>query len=473
MDALTTRKKVWIQTFGCQLNENDSDKIYRVLGRLDYSATRDPAEADLIVLNTCSIREKAEQKVFSLLGRLKVHKQQRPQTLIAVAGCMAQLLGESIRRRAPYVDLVFGTYTIHKLPEMLREIENSRDSAGSGVVAAAELNQADFDFLPLQPEDLLHPGRSRNLVVENVTVQNGCNKNCSYCIVPKVRGREISRDRQEILAEIRLLVSRGVREVTLLGQTVNSYGRKTEYDFADLLEDVNAIKGLQRIRFTTSHPRDLNEKLMLAMANCDKVCEHLHLPLQSGSDTVLKKMYRGHTFNDYLQKIRRLRELVPGISVSTDIIVAFPNESDQDFAETLEALRRVRFDSIFSFIYSPRPYTRAATWSGQIANTVAKQRLYQLQELQAAITRDYLHKDLNKIVEVLVETSNKSPAGLPTIKHGRCLTGRTRNNRIVHFDGCESLIGSLVNLRIDRVLAHSMQGQPVNQEGHKRRQYVH
>ena len=453
-----TRRKVWIQTFGCQMNENDTEKMYRILSKLDYIPTNTFEDADLILLNTCSIREKPEQKVFSSLGRIRKRKQMNPEVMIGVAGCMAQLMGEKITERAPYVDLVLGTYNIHKLPEMIAEVtEKRRLGEMSQSVRAGKMVAEDFDFLPIAADDLHRQTSDANNVTRHVTIQNGCNKNCSYCIVPTVRGRELSREADEIISEIKLLVASGVKEVMLVGQTVNSYGKGTATPFPKLLELVDNISGLERIRFVTSHPRDLNRELMRAMADLPKVCESLHLPLQSGSDRVLRQMYRGYTVEKYIEKVAALRETVPNIALSSDVIVAFPGETEDEFAMTLKALERICFDSVYSFVYSPRPFTVAGAMENQIAAEIGKERLQRLQTLQNQITSRYLHNELNQTHEVLVEAAASNHFA-NTGKPGRALRGRTRTNRIVHFDGSRDLVGQLVNVKIDRICSHSLQG---------------
>ena len=452
MRSLPLVKQVWIQTFGCQMNVNDSEKMFRLLAPMGYRPAEGPDGADLLLLNTCSIREKPEQKVFSSLGRLKRYKQERPEVMIGVAGCMAQLMGEKIQKRAPYVDLVFGTYAIQRLPKMIRELEEKRGQRDR-LVDAGAFDANDFDFLPLQEGDLLTRDPEPGAVARHLTIQNGCNKNCAYCIVPTVRGREISRPVDEIMTEARMLVEHGIREITLVGQTVNSYGKSSNCDFSDLLYKLNEISDLKRLRFVTSHPRDLNEKLMQAMAECDKVCEHLHLPLQSGSDRVLKRMFRGHTFDTYAEKIAKLREYVPNIALSSDFIVAFPGETEVDFQETLAAIETIQYDSSFSFIYSPRPFTKAADWPDQIDADVASDRLQRLQALQNRIAAEKLAHFAERRVEVLVEG---------VAKDGDRLMGRTRCHRIVNFDGPANLKGQLIHVLITKVGSHSLSGTLVH-----------
>ena len=344
-------KKLYLQTYGCQMNQYDSERIAQVMSRVDYERTDCIETADLVLLNTCSVRDKAEQKVYSALGRWKELKEQRENVIIGVGGCVAQQEGANLLRRVPHLDLVFGTHNIHKLPEMVERVQASR----SRPVEIA------FYRNPSYMED--SDGR---IQVEGakafVTIMQGCNKVCSFCIVPHVRGREVSRPSASIIAEIESLVRRGVKEVMLLGQNVNSYGKTQsgELSFAELLSRVNAVEGLQRIRFTTSHPQDLSPELIEAFATLDKLCEHLHLPVQSGADSVLLRMRRGYTRDEYLARMERLRKRCPNVALSTDIIVGFPEETDAEFADTLEMLKQVEYDEIFSFVYSPRPQTVSA-----------------------------------------------------------------------------------------------------------------
>src|SRR5512139_579642 len=371
-------KKLYIQTYGCQMNQYDSEKIAQVLARKDYIQTDRIDNADVILLNTCSVRDKAEQKVYSALGSWKEFKDYRAGVIIGVGGCVAQQEGENLLKRVPHLDLVFGTHNIHKLPEMIEQVENSR----------ARPVETAFFRDPAYMDD----GELRTQVdgvKAFVTIMQGCNKVCSFCIVPHVRGREVSRPSDKILAEIDSLARHGVREVMLLGQNVNSYGKLMpgELSFADLLARVDKIEGLRRIRFTTSHPQDLSPELIEDFATLRKLCEHLHLPVQSGSDSVLTRMRRGYTMAEYLDRLHRLRARCPNVALSTDIIVGFPGETDAEFEQTLELLREVEYDDIYSFHYSPRPQTVSAKiYPDDVPDDVKKDRLKKVQTLQREIS---------------------------------------------------------------------------------------
>src|SRR6476660_8292039 len=371
-------KKIYVQTYGCQMNQYDTERILRVRARRGYEQTDAIDSADLIVLNTCSVREKAEQKVYSALGSWREFKQDRDGVVIGVGGCVAQQEGDNLLKRVPHLDLVFGTHNIHKLPELIDQVEASR----------ARPVEVTFYRDPAYMEDL--DGRTQvHGRKAFVTIMQGCNKVCSFCIVPHVRGREVSRPSGKIIAEVESLVAQGVKEIMLLGQNVNSYGKLSpgEIGFADLLCRVDAIQGIERIRFTTSHPQDLSPQLVEAFATCEHLCEHLHLPVQSGSDAVLARMRRGYTIGGYLERIQRLRDRCPEVALSTDIIVGFPGETDNEFEQTLELLQSVEYDEIFSFMYSPRPQTVSAKiYEDDIPEDVKKERLRRVQMLQQGIS---------------------------------------------------------------------------------------
>ena len=441
-------KKLYLQTYGCQMNQYDSERVAQVLGRMDYERTEQIDTADLILLNTCSVRDKAEQKVYSALGRWKELKDRRESVIIGVGGCVAQQEGANLLRRMPHVDLVFGTHNIHKLPQMVEQVQRSQSRP---VEIAFYRDPSYMD----DPE-----GRSR---VEGakafVTIMQGCNKVCSFCIVPYVRGREVSRPSAKILAEIESLARHGVKEVMLLGQNVNSYGKTSpgELSFAELLGRVNAIEGLQRIRFTTSHPQDLSPELIEAFATLDKLCEHLHLPVQSGSDSVLTRMRRGYTRNEYLTRIDRLRQRCPKVALSTDIIVGFPGETDVEFANTLEMLRQVEYDEIFSFMYSPRTQTVSAKmYDDDVVDEIKKDRLQEVLRLQKEISLKKNRHGIGNVEEVLVD-------GRSRLKNGQVM-GRTRTNRIVNLTGEETLVGSLLPVRIIGATANSLIGEVITAE---------
>jgi len=425
-------KSFYIETFGCQMNVHDSEKMSGMLKMEGYHETNDPGNADIIVLNTCSIREKAEQKFFSRLGRLKLLKRKRSDLKIAVAGCIAQQQGGKIFQRSPYVDLVVGPQNIHLLAELGRN--------GLRTTACHENPQiADFDYV----------ADRKDRVKALVTIMYGCNNYCSYCVVPYTRGREQSRPKEKILVEIRALASKGFKEVTLLGQNVNSY--RGEVEFPELLRQINEIEGLERIRFVTSHPKDLSDDLIAAIRDLDKVCEHIHLPLQSGSSEILRMMNRRYTYEDYMQKISHLRREIPSIAITTDIIAGFPQEKEADHAMTLRALREVAFDGIFAFNYSPRPGTAAAKFTGQVEEETKSRRLAEIIDLQNLITDEKQKIMENSIQEVLIDSA--------TDDRQQILSGRTRTNKIVNIPGTSPVpISDIVSVRIVKANRHSLIG---------------
>jgi len=436
-------KKLYIQTYGCQMNQYDSERIAQVMSRVGYLQTDRIDAADLILLNSCSVRDKAEQKVYSALGSWKEFKDYRDGVIIGVGGCVAQQEGENLLKRVPHLDLVFGTHNIQKLPEMVAQVETSR----------ARPLEISFYRDPAYMES--DDGRPQVQGVKAfVTIMQGCNKVCSFCIVPHVRGREVSRPSGKVIAEIESLVAQGVIEVMLLGQNVNSYGKLThgEISFARLLGRVDAIEGLKRIRFTTSHPQDLSPELIEAFATLDNLCEHLHLPVQSGSDTVLGRMRRGYTRQEYLDRIQRLRQRCPEVALSTDIIVGFPGETDEEFDATLELLERVGYDEIYSFMYSPRPQTVSAKiYEDDVSGHVKKERLTKVQKFQREISLAKNRRRIGAIEEILVDGSSK-------LKNGQIM-GRTRNNRIVNVTGSENVVGQLLPIRITGATANSLLGE--------------
>ncbi len=436
-------KKFYIQTYGCQMNQYDSERIAQVMSRAGYALTDRVDAADRILLNSCSVRDKAEQKVYSALGAWKEFKDCREGVIMGVGGCVAQQEGKNLLKRVPHLDLVFGTHNIHKLPQMIEQVQASR----------ARPVEISFYRDPSYMEDA-DPRTQVNGVKAFVTIMQGCNKVCSFCIVPHVRGREVSRPSANIIAEIESLVAQGVIEVLLLGQNVNSYGKLTpgELSFAELLGRVDSIKGLRRIRFTTSHPQDLSPELTEAFATLDHLCEHLHLPVQSGSDIVLGRMRRGYTRQEYLARIQRLRERCPEVALSTDIIVGFPGETDAEFDCTLELLEQVEYDEIFSFVYSPRPQTVSAKiYQDDIPEDVKKDRLTRVQKLQREISLKKNRQRIGELDEILVE-------GRSRLKNGQIM-GRTRNNRIVNVTGPENLLDQLVPVQITGATANSLLGE--------------
>jgi tRNA-2-methylthio-N6-dimethylallyladenosine synthase len=435
-------KKLYLQTYGCQMNQYDSERIAQVMGRANYTLTEEPANADLILLNTCSVRDKAEQKVYSALGSWREIKRQNSSVIIGVGGCVAQQEGDRLLKRVAHLDLVFGTHNIHKLPEMIEQVQ----SAHARPVEIAFYRDPSYME---DPDGRTHVQGAKAFV----TIMQGCNKVCSFCIVPHVRGREVSRPSEKILAEIKSLAVQGVREVMLLGQNVNSYGKTStgEIHFAKLLQRIDAIEGLSRIRFTTSHPQDLSAELIEAYATLDKLCEHLHLPVQSGSDSVLQRMRRGYTRSEYLDRLDRLRERRPEVALSTDIIVGFPGETDGDFERTLELLDQVEYDEIYSFMYSPRTQTVSAKlYNDDVPQEKKKERLKQVQDVQQEISLRKNKEKIGRIEEVLIDGGSRNKAQV---------MGRTRTNRIVNVMGHGNLIGEMVNARIIAATVNSLVGE--------------
>ena len=440
---------VFVHTFGCQMNVYDTERMYEALRTVDYEPTDDPARADLILLNTCSVREKAEDKAMSILGRYAMLRESNPDLLLGVGGCMATREREGLFARSKAIDLVFGPDNIADLPGLVRSASTRRDSKPSSVKM---MPRSRYSFPKAEaPRD----GR----VTAMVTVMKGCNKFCSFCIVPYTRGREVSKPPDEVVDEVRRLVAGGVPEVILLGQNVNSYGHDLEprTSFADVLALVNEVDGLERIRFTTSHPWDATEELARAFRDLDKVCPYLHLPLQSGSDRILKMMRRGHTVEAYEAQLARLRELCPSIALSTDIIVGFPGERVEDFEGTLAALERIRYDHIFSFKYSPRPGTAAARLTDDVPTAVKKTRLAEVMRVQAEITRERLAAYVGSVEEVLVE----GPSGRNGAPGFFQLGARTATNVVVNVDvpttrNPLSLIGRVVPARITSARVHTL-----------------
>ena len=439
-------KKLYVQTYGCQMNQHDSDRAVQLMARMDYTLTDRVEEADLILLNTCSVRDKAEQKVYSALGRWRELKEKKKDLIIGVGGCVAQQEGENLLRRVPHLDLVFGTHNIHRLAHMVQEVQ----LLGKRPVEVA------FYRDPSYMED--PEGRSEVQGVQAfVTIMQGCNKVCSFCIVPYVRGREISRPSEKIIREVQDLARGGVREVMLLGQNVNSYGKNSpgELTFSQLLDRINDIEGLERIRFTTSHPQDLSPELVEAYTKLEKLCEHLHLPVQSGSDTVLERMRRGYSRKEYTDRIHRLRDQCPDIALSTDIIVGFPAETDAEFEQTLEILRELEYDEIYAFAYSPRPQTVAVKiYPDDVPEEVKKERLGRVLNFQNEISLRKNKKKIGYIEEVLVEGPSK-------LRKGQIM-GRARNNRIVNFTGPECLSRQMAQVRITAASANSLLGELVS-----------
>jgi len=435
--------KVYIKTFGCQMNEYDSAKMADVLAQCEgLEQTADPEAADVILFNTCSVREKAQEKVFSDLGRIRHLKQRNPDLLIGVGGCVASQEGEKIVARAPFVDVVFGPQTLHRLPSMIAQ----RRSSGRA--------QVDVSFPEIEKFDHLPPPRIDG-VSAFVSIMEGCSKYCSFCVVPYTRGEEVSRRFEDVLTEIAGLTDQGVKEITLLGQNVNAYRGATEEgdvaDFAMLLEYLAEMPGLERIRYTTSHPKEFTQRLIDVYARVPQLVSHVHLPVQSGSDRVLAAMKRGYTRLEYKSSVRRLREVRPDISISSDFIVGFPGETEQDFEATLRLVDEIGFDHSFSFVYSPRPGTPAAALPDA---TPHEEKLARLQRLQTRLIEQgqaISERMVGSRQRILVENVSK--------KNRNELSGRTGNNRVVNFSGGARLIGEFVDVLITAALPHSLRGE--------------
>ena len=437
--------KLFLRTFGCQMNEYDSAKIADVLAeREGYESTDAPEDADLIVFNTCSVREKAQEKVFTDLGRVKHLKRARPGLMIAVGGCVASQEGGAIIDRAPYVDIVFGPQTLHRLPELMAR----RRTTGEP--------QVDVSFPEIEKFDAL-PAPRADGPAAYVSIMEGCSKYCSFCVVPYTRGEEVSRPFADVIAEIAMLAEQGVKEVTLLGQNVNAWRGEISgaedarrADFAELLRYVAEIDGIERIRYTTSHPREFTQRLIDAHAELEKLATHVHLPVQSGSDRVLAAMKRGYTTLEYRSIVRRLRKARPGISLSSDLIVGFPGETDSDFAATLKLVEEMGFDASFSFLYSPRPGTPAAELADATPREAKLERLQRLQQLLERQAHPISDTMVGSVQRILVEgLSKKNPLEL---------AGRTANNRVLNFPGSPRLVGSFVHARVTEVRPHSLRG---------------
>ncbi|MGA8179824.1 MAG: tRNA (N6-isopentenyl adenosine(37)-C2)-methylthiotransferase MiaB [Desulfobacterales bacterium] len=456
-------KYLYMNTIGCQMNVYDSEQIAKGLKRLHYEVTASLEKADLIIVNTCAIREKAEQKVFSFLGRLAGLKRKRPDLVIGVGGCVAQQEGAKILERLPHLDLVFGTHAINRLPAAVQTIVSKK-------CRIVDIQMADG----IKEPDFVANGCEAKHVTRFVTIMQGCDNYCTYCVVPYVRGRESSRRPENIVREIRRLVESGVREVTLLGQNVNSYGKKENLcTFVELLRRINDIDALLRIRFTTSHPKDLSQELILAFNELDKLCRHIHLPIQSGSNRILKMMNRKYTREIYLEKIDKLRNICPRIAITTDIIVGFPGETRTDFKETLELMKTVEFDALFAFQYSDRPNAAAVRLSGKISEEEKKERLQQVLDLQDYFTTRKNKALIGSIQTVLVEGLSKKQNRVNHSDKSQRLqwTGRTSTNKIVNFFknddehvSDEDMMGRLVNVNILKTFSHSLWGKTDSKE---------
>lgn len=426
-----SKKKYYSLAMGCQMNAHDSEKLEGMLDEMGYIKTEVETEADFVIYNTCCVRENAEQKVYGKLGWLKHYKKDRPDTVIALCGCMMQqdTVLKTLREKYRHVDIVFGTFNLYKLPELM----NTRMESGETVYDIWQEHEEIVEDLP----SIRHfPYKA------SVNIMFGCNNFCSYCIVPYVRGRERSRTPGDILAEVKKLAADGVKEIILLGQNVNSYGKSLDepVSFAKLLRMLNEVEGIERIRFMTSHPKDLSDELIEAMKDCNKVCKYLHLPVQAGSSEILRRMNRHYTKESYLETVRKVKEAMPEITLSTDIIVGFPGETEEDFQETLDVIRKVGYSTAYTFIYSKRTGTPAATMENQVSEDVIKDRFDRLLNVLNPIIHDLNEKMVGKIVMVLAEETSKNNEAV--------LTGRADNNALVHFEGNKDLIGQLVPVRI-------------------------
>jgi len=441
------QKKVFIKTFGCQMNEYDSDKMADVLNASEGLIKTDtPEDADIVLLNTCSVREKASEKVFSDLGRLRELKRKRPEMLIGVGGCVASQEGDAIIKRAPYVDVVFGPQTLHRLPQLL----DARRTSGK--------SQVDISFPEIEKFDHMPPAKVDGASAY-VSIMEGCSKYCSYCVVPYTRGEEVSRRFEDVLAEVAGLAAQGIKEISLLGQNVNAYRGVMEdgeiADFALLIEYVAEFPQIERIRFVTSHPKEFTQRLIDCYAKVPKLVNHLYLPAQHGSDRILSAMKRGYTAIEYKSVLRRLKKVRPDMSVSSDFIVGFPGETDEDFDALMKLIDDVGFDNSFSFIFSPRPGTPAANLED---DTPAELKLRRLQTLQAVIdanTKKYSNAMIGTVQRILVDG--------PSVKDPNELQGRTENNRVVNFPGGKELIGTLVNTVITESYNYSLRGELVEE----------
>ncbi len=439
------KRKLYIKTYGCQMNEYDSDKMADVLHACDDLSQADsPEEADIILFNTCSIREKAENKVFSDLGRVRELKQANPNLLIGVGGCVASQEGEAIVKRAPYVDLVFGPQTLHRLPQLIA----ARRETGKP--------QVDISFPEIEKFDHL-PAAQTTHGTAFVSVMEGCSKYCTFCVVPYTRGEEVSRPFADVMREVESLAEQGVGEITLLGQNVNAYQGETvegdTVDFAFLLQAVAALPKVQRLRYTTSHPREMTQRLINVYASTPKLAGHLHLPVQSGSDRILAAMKRGYTALEYKSVVRRLRAARPDISISSDFIVGFPGETEADFEATMKLIADVEFDASFSFVFSARPGTPAAEMADDTPEEVKLARLHRLQARINALEQRYSEAMVGTVQRVVVESVSRKNAGE--------LAGRTENNRVVNFVGSPGMLGRYVDVRITAVSNHTLRGEAV------------
>lgn len=432
----------FIETWGCQMNEEDSEKISGMLKNIGYMRSEERDTADIIIFNTCCVRENAELKVHGNLGMLRKLKEKNPDLIISVCGCMMQQKGmaEQIIKKYPYVDIIFGTHNAHKFPEYLNRVKME----GKSVIEIEDKEEGIVEGIPVDRE---------SAVKAFVTIMYGCNNFCTYCVVPYVRGRERSREPEAIENEIKDLISKGYKEITLLGQNVNSYGKglSREINFASLLRRIDKIEGLERVRFMTSHPKDLSMDVIKAVAECNKACEHIHLPLQSGSTKILKAMNRYYDRGQYLELVRNMKSIIPNVALTTDLIVGFPGETEEDFKETLEVVKEVEFDSAFTFIYSKRGGTPAERMEEQITDEVKHDRFNRLIEVVNEMCAKRNMEYEGKVVEVLVEDLSKNDENK--------VMGRTRTGKLVNFGGSKDDIGKLVNVKITKAHSFSLNGE--------------
>ena len=457
-----------IITFGCQMNEHDSEVISGMLTQRGYTeaASEDMRNTDIVIINTCSIRENADKRFFGTLGQLKKIKLANPNFTVCVCGCMMQQehITKKLRQSYPWVDVIFGTHNIHEFPDMLEEMFQRRSTGEDWTVNQIRSSREFRVDRVYRDSDRIVEGLPAKRLFGHksfVNIMYGCNNFCTYCIVPYTRGREKSRRPEDIIAEVKALAADGVKEVTLLGQNVNSYrgvsaDSGNEWDFADLIYALNEVEGLERIRFMTSHTKDLSDKLIAAFAECDKLCNYIHLPVQAGSSSVLRRMNRKYTREQYLELVRKLREAVPGIAISTDIIVGFPGETEEDFCETLSLAEEIQYDSAFTFLYSPRRGTPAADYENQIPEDVKHERFNRLVEVMNRGSKARNAAFVGRVCRVLVDGPDKKSSGI--------LNGRTEEFKLVDFEGPEELIGSMVDVEITASNTFSLQGRIVSEQ---------
>ncbi|NOH14965.1 tRNA (N6-isopentenyl adenosine(37)-C2)-methylthiotransferase MiaB [Clostridium cochlearium] len=441
---MNKKGEFYIETWGCQMNEEDSEKLSGMLKNIGYKNAEDKNQADIIIFNTCCVRENAELKVYGNLGILKGLKAKNPDLIIAVCGCMMQQEGmaEDIIKKYPFVDIIFGTHNSYKFPEYL----NRTKQEGKSIIEVWDKEEEIVEGIPVD---------RKSSTKAFVTIMYGCNNFCTYCIVPYVRGRERSREVSDIVKEIKELVKSGYKEITLLGQNVNSYGKDLDpkVSFAELLRIVNDIEGIERVRFMTSHPKDLTEDVIYAIKECDKLCNHIHLPVQSGSSRILKKMNRSYSREDYLKLVNKIKEEIPNVAITTDIIVGFPGETEEDFNETLELVKEVEYDSAFTFLYSKRKGTPAYDMDEQVPEDVKHERFEKLVKIVNESCEKNNKKYQDKIVKVLVEGESKNDKNR--------LTGRTDTGKLVNFTGNKDNIGKIVDVKITKTLSFSLDGEEV------------